>query len=63
MGFTREIIWRKCDMNGAICFYYCTCVLIVCLYLFIIGSFWDLIKQSKPNSVSSVATMAQSAGS
>ena len=44
MGFTREIIWRKCDMNGAICFYYCTCVLIVCLYLFIIGSFWDLIK-------------------
>ena len=35
MGFTREIIWRKCDMNGAICFYYCTCVLIVfvCIYL------------------------------
>ena len=23
MGFTREIIWRKCDMNGAICFYIC----------------------------------------
>ena len=34
MGFTREIIWRKCDMNGAICFYYCTCVLIV-LFVFI----------------------------
>ena len=35
MGFTREIIWRKRDMNGAICFYYGTCVIIVfvCIYL------------------------------